>query len=170
MILEAKEEYIKDLLEQTNGNPRKFWRNINNISGLGKAKSKKGIEKIVNELGLELQNLDAAEFMNEYYTEAGPKLAEKINTPWEASQNLKGHTCTFKFEFVPENLVKKLVSDIQISKSSAVDNLSSRILKDAFSVLTLELCRIYNLCLDVGFFSKRLEYREHISYSKIEQY
>ena len=154
LILEAKEEYIKDLLEQNNGNPRKFWRNINNISGLGKAKSKKGIEKIVNELGHELQNLDAAEFMNEYYTEAGPKLAEKINTPWEESQNLKGHTCIFKFEFVPENLVKKLVLDIKISKSSAVDNLSSRILKDAFSVLTLELCRIYNLGIDVGVFPK----------------
>ena len=129
-------------MEQNKGNPRKFWRSINNISGLGKNKNKKGIQKIVNDTGEEIENLDAAEFMNTYYTEAGPKLATKFDTDWEASQNLKEHTSTFEFEFIPESLVKKLVSDIKISKSSAVDNLSSRILKDAFQVIIFELTLI----------------------------
>ena len=47
LILESKEEYIKDLLDQNQGNPRKFWRCINEISGLGKNKKKKGLEKLL---------------------------------------------------------------------------------------------------------------------------
>ena len=43
LILEAKEEYTKDLLEQNEGNPRRFWRCINEISGLGKNKRGKGM-------------------------------------------------------------------------------------------------------------------------------
>ena len=154
LILEAKEEYVKDLLEQNKGNPRKFWRNINNISGLGKRKCNRGIEKIYNETGEELQNSDAAEYMNNYYTEAGPKLAQKIDMTWEASENLKKHTCKFEFDFISEALVKKLVSEIKISKSSAVNNLSSRILKDAFQVLIFELTHLYNLCIGAGIFPR----------------
>ena len=47
LILEAKEEYTKDLLEQNKGNPRKFWRCINEISGLGKSKKKPGVTKLL---------------------------------------------------------------------------------------------------------------------------
>ena len=152
LILEAKEEYIKDLLEQNKGNPRKFWRNINEISGLGRSKTRKGIQKIRNEQGDELQNAAAAEFMNNYYTEAGPKLAQKFDTTWEPSQNLKNHKSSFDFNIITEEMVRKLVSDIKISKSSAVHNLSSRILKDAFHVLSFELAYLYNTCIDVGIF------------------
>ena len=65
LILEAKEEYTKDLLEQNEGNPRKFWRCVNEISGLGKNKKKNGVSKLIDDLGKEFQNLEAAEFMNE---------------------------------------------------------------------------------------------------------
>ena len=108
---------------------------MNDISGLGKDKKKKGIEKIMNEAGEELQNLAAAEYMNEYYNEAGPKLAQQIGTEWEATDNLIKHECTFdtfEFIFVREAWVKRLVSDIKISKSSAMDSLSTKVLKDAF--------------------------------------
>ena len=29
--------------------------------------------------------------MNDYYTEAGPRLAKKITVGWDASENLKSH-------------------------------------------------------------------------------
>ena len=86
--------------------------------------------------------------MNEYYTEAGPNLAKKMNESWEPIDSLKNITSTFSFEFITETLVQKLVSEIKISKSSAIDNLSSRILKDAFSVLTVELTHLYNTCIE----------------------
>ena len=152
LILEAKEEFTKDLLEQTEGNPRKFWRCINEISGLGRNRNGKSIEKIIDEEGKEFLNGDAAEFMNEYYTEAGPKLADKIKSSWEPTECLKNITSTFEFEFIPESWVSRLVSDIKTSKSSAIDNLSSKLLKDAFSSLTLELTHLYNICIETSIF------------------
>ena len=71
-------------MKQNKGNPRKVW--INNISGFGKNENKRGIDKFQNKLGEEIQNLEAAEFMNNYYTEARPKLAQEPNTEWEASK------------------------------------------------------------------------------------
>ena len=36
MLIIAKENYIKEKFDDLEGNPRKFWRMINIISGLGK--------------------------------------------------------------------------------------------------------------------------------------
>ena len=47
-----------------------------------------------------------------------------------------------------------LVKNIVISKSCAIEGLSTRILKDAFLVLTLELTYLYNICLKLGIFPK----------------
>ena len=152
LILEAKEEYTKDLLEENEGNPRKFSRCINEMSGLGKNKVKTGVTRFIDELGTEFQNLDAAEYMNKYYTEAGPNLAKKMNSIWEPTEYLRNIDSEFSFEFILERQVAKLVSEIKISKSSAIDNLSSRILKDAFSVLTNELTYLYNGCIETCIF------------------
>ena len=155
MILEAKEEYTKDLLEQNEGNPRKFWRCINELSGLGKNKNKKSMTKLIDEMGNEFENSDAAEYMNNYYTDAGPKLAQMMNDEWEPAECLKNIKTVFCFEFIPEAQVKKLVSEIKTSKSSAIDNLSSRILKDALSVLSIELTHLYNSCIETCIFPRQ---------------
>ena len=86
--------------------------------------------------------------MNCYYTEAGQKLAHKMNETWTASNVFKECTSSFEFKFIAESRVKRLVSEIKISKSSAIANLGSRILKDAFIVLALELTHLYNVCID----------------------
>ena len=97
-------------------------------------------------------NLDAAEYMNKYYTDAGPKLSQNYSNIWKETDSLKNINSTFKFDFVHEGWIKKLIKDIKKTKSSAVDNLGSQILKDAFSVLTLELTFLYNCCIENGIF------------------
>ena len=47
-----------------------------------------------------------------------------------------------------------MIQNIDIGKSSAVEQLSSRILKDSFEILTLELTQLYNKCLVQGYFPK----------------
>ena len=148
LILEAKEEYIKELLETNNGNPKFFWRNINEISGLGKNKKRKGVEKIIDDSGKEFRNLEAAEYMNKYYTEAGKHLSCGNTSVWDQTNYMSKAKSVFQFDFISQVWVKNLVKDIKISKSSAVENLGSRILKDAFSVLSLELTYLYNTCID----------------------
>ena len=81
-------------------------------------------------------------------------MAEQFHTTW-TEEDCNIHTDSiFEFDFVSEKEILELVKKIDISKSSAIENLSSRILKDCFEVLTLELTQLYNVCLMQGKFPK----------------
>ena len=96
----------------------KFWE----ISGLSMAKKKGGVGKIVDDMNNGYQNLGAAEYLNNYYTNAGPNLAKKMTSDWKSSDNLSTIS-VFEFGFIPEACVQRLLSDIKMSKSSIVDSL-----------------------------------------------
>ena len=51
--------------------------------------------------------------------------------------------------------MKRLIKEIKITKSAAVEGLSTRLLKDAFEVLSFELTYLYNSCLQSGIFPER---------------
>ena len=59
---------------------------------------------------------------------------------------------TFDFDFITEEEVKKLINNIDLSKSAVMGNLSTRLLRDEFRCLTLELTYIYKTCIKSGVF------------------
>ena len=84
LLTHAKEEFIKSKLEEHKNNPRKFWRTINEMSRIGKSKSNKaGCSKLVDDQGAIYENLDAAEYMNNYYVNVGPNLANSLQGEWD---------------------------------------------------------------------------------------
>ena len=66
MLNSAKENYVKNKLEELESNPRKFWRTINDMSGIGKNESCGKCTKIIDENGKVHENLEAASFRNEF--------------------------------------------------------------------------------------------------------
>ena len=77
LLRNAKEEFLKDKLETLKENPRKFWRVVNEMSGIGKHTIRNaGCNKVEDENGTVYENMDAAEFMNKYYVNVGPSLAK----------------------------------------------------------------------------------------------
>ena len=156
LLHKAKEEYIKEQIDTQQNNPRKFWRNLNTFSGLGKSCKKACLTKIGNDEGTILENQEAADFMNHYYVNAGPNLAKDFSNDWSTDKCKINVDSTFKFDFVTEDQISKLIKNIDIGKSSAVENLSSRILKDSFEVLIMELTQLYNECLTQGYCTKPL--------------
>ena len=152
LLNQAREEYIKNKLEQDKNDPKKFWRSINNLTGLGRNKSKRGLREIVNENGELLKGMDAANFMNNYYTNAGPELASIFTNSWSPSDCRIKTSHTFSFDIISEETVSKLIKNINISKSSAMGTLSSRLVKDAFQVCSHELTYLFNRCLEHGVF------------------
>ena len=152
LIKNGKETFIKDQIEQNSGNPKKFWRYINNTTGLGKNRIKVDTINLVDQNGMEIQGNSAADYMNDYYATAGYQLMKSFNTIWVPNPNIIKEYDGFEFEEIAEYEILKLVKDIQIGKSSAYSNLSSRLFKDAFSILTKELAYVYNICLTTGVF------------------
>ena len=114
---------------------------------------KSGLSKIIgDENGTFLENQPAADFMNEYYVNAGPNLAKEFDDVWSHDRCKIDVNSTFEFTFVTEVQITKLGKNIDICKSSGIDNLGLRILRDSFEVLTLELTQLYNECLLQGYF------------------
>ena len=155
LLATAKENFIKEKLDEHEGNPRKFWRTINNISGMGKNKNGRKCTKIKDESGKILENLEAATFLNEFYVNVGPSLAKNQNEKWEKEKSKIEVTTSFNFIWVQEVEIKRLVKEICITKSSAMEEINSRLLKDACEVLTFELTYIYNSCLQNGIFPRK---------------
>ena len=121
------------------------------MSGIGKNKTKKfGCTKLIDENGTQYENLDAAEYLNKYYVNVGPNLANTLDIEWDKSKCKIEVDSTFNFLWITEREVIELVKN----KSSAIDGLSTRILKDAFLVLHFELTYMYNICLQTGSFPK----------------
>ena len=152
LLATAKDNFVKNKLNEAEGNPRKFWRTINNISGLGKNKKNRKCTKIIDEMGKTHENLEAAAFLNDFYVNVGPSLAKKHDQKWVKENCKINVTASFNFSWVTEFEVKRLVKEICITKSSAIDNINTKLLKDAFEVLTFELTYLYNCCLQTGTF------------------
>ena len=104
--------------------------------------SLKDIHLIDERDGTEIDKVDTARFINEYFTNIGPSLASNLNIPWTYDgENV--------LEQIPDivttsNEIEKLCRDIQIYKSSSVPHLSTKLLKDAFCILTHQLTFILN--------------------------
>ena len=123
--------------------------------GLGKSGTKSGLLKIIgDDDGTVPKNREAANFTNQYYVHAGSNLAKDFDDAWPSELCKINVNSTFKYDFVTESQISKLIKNINICKSSAVENFSSRLFKDSFEVLTLELTQLYNECLIQGYFPK----------------
>ena len=58
----------------------------------------------------------------------------------------------FEFEYIPIDVIVKLIKEINIHKSSATPRLSTRLLKAAYEVLSGEIAHMLNLSLSTGEF------------------
>ena len=152
LIKNGKEEFVKDQIDINSGNPKKFWHIINSTTGLGKEKANVHSISLVDKDGVIKQGLHAVDYMNEYYTSAGFNLLNSFNNTWQANGNLLGEYPGFKFSDISEYEVTKLVKDIKISKASAYAEISTRLFKDAFSILTRELTFLFNKSIADGIF------------------
>ena len=160
LIKNSKENFIKEQLEQNTGNPNKFWRYINTITGLGKAKTSIDHINLVDENGIDIEGSAAAEYMNEYYATAGYNLLKNLNDTWTPNNNMFKEYKGFHFEEISEYEILKIVKDIKISKSSAYKELSSRLFKDAFQILIKEITYLFNICIQKGVFPTEWGYAE----------
>ena len=140
----AKSEYIKKQLDNNLNDHKKFWRSIKNIIPSQKQQSQhiSLIDEISN---LTVPDELTANYINEHFATIGPKLAQNFNAHWEYN----GAIYPSLFSLVPTNIkdTTKLIKDIDISKSSAIPNLSSRVIKDAFEAIPDKLTRLFNLSI-----------------------
>ena len=79
LICTSKATYTSSVLDNNRSDPKKFWAEINSLLGCSKGKDG-SIGAVQTDSGDILRDLDAAEYMNEYYTNIGDKLAKKFDS------------------------------------------------------------------------------------------
>ena len=149
MIRRAKRDFIQEEIENDELSTRKFWEKLNYVLPIGdRGNSIRLIDKdkgeIVDDDGL-------PDYINRFFTEIGPKLADRFDDDW--TDNIPNfHEEEMGNLEVDLQTMEKVVRDININKSSSIPNLSSRILKDAFMVMLPQLVFMYNLSFSTGKF------------------
>ena len=142
-------DFLKTQQETHKADPKKFWKTLASIVP-GKKKFSGDIWLKDKSTGARIEQSETAETMNSFFTNIGKELARKHTAQWsyfgETVEDSIGEMRTDTEE------VRNLCKDIETLKSSGIDELSSRICKDAFLVLSDQLTFLFNCSLREGIF------------------
>ena len=137
--------FIQDTLNNPQDNAKKFWQNIKEVLPNSMITLKYQNQNFI-------QNYkEMADTLNKYFPTIGPSLAVNLQDPWFYNGNLTNFTLDEKFNIENEELLT-ILQDIDITKSSAIEFLSSKILKDALICLIEEFKFLLNLSFSSGIF------------------
>ena len=148
-VRNAKAEFINSELNQHRDDSKKFWKNINDIIPSGK-KNQKNIHLIDQTSNKEIPETDTASYINDFFVNIGPKLARELNTPW-SYEGIVADNMIIEI-ITTEDEVLNLCTKIDVNKASCVYNISIKVLKDAFIVLTSEFTYLINISFKTGIF------------------
>ena len=155
MLTKAKRDVIVSALDENRKDPRRFWKILNMDLGLSgkKGGNTQSFSRVRDNHGNILEGEAACIYMSEYYAMNGERLASKFDTTWDENMfSCKKPIECFNLQFIPMDIVQKLVKKIDVSKSSGILEVNSRTLKDAFEVLIPELTHLFNESLQTGAF------------------
>ena len=142
-LRKARGDFIKERLDNNMGNSKKFWRNIQEVLPNKKSNSKNVFTLFDSEKNETIDTENTANFINEYFTGIGPKLAQRYNTKW----NYDGLNTNLLMGDIKTDIqeIMNLCKDININKSSGIEHLSSEIVRDAFLATPRKVVELFNL-------------------------
>ena len=145
-VKEEKREYYMKLLDDNRKESKTYWKSVNSLF-----KPKDSSEKfhLVDQVSkTQIAPEETADYINDFFVNIGPKLARDYTRPWKPPSNTVPQT----FELLPVevNTVSKVAKDLNSSKASAIENISSPVLKEAFLHTPNQFTHIINLSLTTG--------------------
>ena len=146
-IRKAKSKFIRDALEENKKDSKKFWKIINGILRGEKTNVNFNLRDKINDTPVECG--DTPDFINDYFINIGPKLAQGYDEVW----SYDGETVPMSIGDIVTNEVEviKLIKEIDIGKSSSIDGISARALKDCLSSIPDKIVTLFNCSLvEVG--------------------
>jgi len=147
-IKAAKQNYYEQQILLDKNDPKKLWKTINSILEFN-PRSKSSIERIVDETGNKLSNpRDIANTFDQYFCNIGPELAKTITPPTSASSNFS-HSCTSIFSLMDTSMEEVIcgIDYLKIGKALKVDDIPTKLLKMAKTVLAPFLSVVFNKCM-----------------------
>lgn len=151
LIKKSKIEFYEKCIEENKSNPKVMWKNINQL--IGKRSKTTTINNLSVHDNVITGDHNIAETLNDYFSTIGPSLAQ--NLPKSSTHPIDFISpvgTRFSFSLVTLDEVEKLLLNLKSNKSCGLDKISSKLLKDAASVVAPSLVRIFNICISSGIF------------------
>ena len=151
-IQEAKEQFVKDALEESHDNQKKFWRNLNTL--LGNTKSGTTDITLTTDIGEEVPTEEGADYLNGYFANIGKKLSEGLPDINQVVRDVPQQyiECDETSLYITERMVLHFVKEIDVNKSSGINTIPTFILKDCFMAMIPELVNLFNCSIETGIF------------------
>ena len=151
LIDRARADYFMEEERNSREDPKRFWRNLASVFP-SKKSNNQNISLFNSDTNLEVSNDEIPGHINDFFTTIGPKLARHFKVEdWTFSGHINTDSKLNDIHTDYEE-VHNLCKEINTGKSSALINLSSKIIKDAFLVLPVQLVYMYNLSISTATF------------------
>ena len=149
VIRQAKANFVQDYLDNDRISTKKFWEKINYIMP---SKDKQSMIKLIDQETSEpIPNTDLSSYINGFFVNIGSKLSECFDKNWH--DDLTNYCDNEMADLVIDvYTLGQIINDIDIYKSSAIKDISSEVLKDAFLTLLPQLVYMYTQCLRLNVF------------------
>ncbi|CAB4036012.1 Hypothetical predicted protein, partial [Paramuricea clavata] len=135
-LREAKTAYYKAQFESVKHDPKKAWKTVNKI--LNRKQKCHEINCIHTQNGQISCPNELAERFNNHFTDIGPKIATTIgNTDRNFTDYITKATSSFKFQTVSETKVYKLLSSLNLCKSTGIDKIPDKIIRIAAPIMQI---------------------------------
>ena len=152
LITSSKSTYIRETLNNTRDNPKKFWRILNEHLLKG---NNDPSEVMFNQGDNQYTTIKGScEFFNKHLADVGMSLDRQFNDGLNENlyENIYNNDCS-DMDIVFSHLdVLRVVKNIDVHKGSGIDFLPTFILKDCFEVLIPQLRYLFNQCMSLGVF------------------
>ena len=154
-IRNAKREFILNELRENEDNAKKFWKVIRKV--IPSSKSSPGQSILLKDKGEKVEKDQVASYINDFFINVGKVKTKPVNVPGISTGGvaLKPELTGWEFEQLTETRVYNVIKDINVAKSSGIDNVSSFVLKEAFTVLLPELTYLFKLSLTNSIFPQQ---------------
>ena len=140
---EARQGYYQSKFDNNKKEPKDYWKAISDLINPRSPNTKFNL--IDKKDDTQIQDSDTADFINTFFAEIGSNLAKNMTSPW--TYQGEEPDSNFSFRNCRDEHIIPIIKKIKIDKSSGVDHLSTKALKDAMLAVPSLITHIVNLVI-----------------------
>ena len=157
MIDIAKKETYQCKIEEGKNDPRSIWKIFNEVGMKNKEDDNASNFKIKVEDDVITKDSEVAEVFNNYFINIASKLKEPVpNSDFKKLNNFirskVPNEIDFQIPFTNQTFIRKFLLNLNVRKSTGLDNIGPRILKLSANIITPSLEFIINKSISTGKF------------------
>ena len=141
-IRQARKEFVQGELRENSSDYKKFWKTIRSVIPNSKGNTRQDISLTHDDVKLPKE--EVATYINNYFVNIG-KMNKGGQTNAPTSLVNSDIEYSWSLEEFNETEVFKAVQGINVSKSSGLENISSFVVKEVFSILITQITHLFNL-------------------------